>query len=393
MTTRRTNEWAATAARRAVGDLRTISTANDIYRDAGIPSSHDRKHEGAEEKTTQCRILQGLAEAWISLPEVEPDLDDVSEIRAVLFAAVEQHCADALCEIYRGISEALLDSQETDRCEDERNTEIVGSSEKVRSVLRKGAAASWTGPTPNSAQAPRLASRDRVVLNHLPLVEAIAVRIHENLPMHVELDDLVHAGILGLFDAATKYNPEKQVVFSSYAKHRIKGAIFDSLRQLNWASLDTRRRHKQVEAVARDLSSTLHRDPTEAEVAAKLGVDLDRWRAMMLDARDIRLVFASTCSNENEDLPPPDFPGKREAQPDSICSREQLRGVLSDAMKTLPERHQKVVLLYYTNEMTMKEIGGVLGISEKYVSQIHKAALEKMMAVLQANGIRSSQAF
>jgi RNA polymerase sigma factor for flagellar operon FliA len=244
-----------------------------------------------------------------------------------------------------------------------------------------------------TAQAARLARRDRVVLEHLPLVKAIAVRVHENLPVHVDLDDLVHAGILGLFDAANKYNPEKQVVFSSYAKHRIKGAILDSLRQLDWASRDMRRRHKQVEAATRDLSSTLQRAPTEAEVAAKLGMDVDRWRTMMLDLRNVGLVSASTRANDSEDLPAPDFPSKVENQPDSICAREQLRGVLGDAMKTLPERYQKVVVLYYTNEMTMKEIGGVLGINESRVSQIHKSALEKMQVALEANGITSAQAF
>lgn len=251
-----------------------------------------------------------------------------------------------------------------------------------------------TSPAKVSAQqAAKLAVRDRVVLEHLALVKAIAVRVHENLPVHVDVDDLVHAGILGLFDAATKYDPEKQVVFSSYAKHRIKGAILDSLRQLDWASRDMRRRHKQVEAATRDLSSTLQRTPTEAEIAEKLGMDVERWRTMMLDLRNVGLVSASTRSNENEDLPAPDFPGKTESQPDSICARRQLRSVLGDAVKTLPVRYQKVVVLYYTNEMTMKEIGGVLGINESRVSQIHKAALEKMALVLQANGISSSQAF
>jgi RNA polymerase sigma factor for flagellar operon FliA len=232
-----------------------------------------------------------------------------------------------------------------------------------------------------------------VVLEHLPLVKAIAVRVHENLPVHVDLDDLVHAGILGLFDAASKFNPEKQVVFSSYAKHRIKGAILDSLRQLDWASRDMRRRHKQVEAATRDLAAALQRTPTEAEVAEKLGMDVSRWRNMMLDLRNVGLISASTRGNENEDLPAPDFPSKPETQPDSICARQQLRNVLGGAMKTLPERYQKVVSLYYTNEMTMKEIGGILGINESRVSQIHKAALEKMGAVLEANGITSSQAF
>ena len=242
-------------------------------------------------------------------------------------------------------------------------------------------------------QAAKLARRDRVVLEHLPLVKAIAVRVHENLPVHVDLDDLVHAGILGLFDAASKFNPDKQVVFSSYAKHRIKGAILDSLRQLDWASRDMRRRHKQVEAATRDLSATLQRAPTEAEVAEKLGMDVERMRTMMLDLRNVGLVSASTRPNENDDLPAPDFPSNPETQPDSICAREQLRSVLGVAMKTLPERYQKVVLLYYTNEMTMKEIGGVLGINESRVSQIHKSALEKMAVVLEANGITSSQAF
>jgi RNA polymerase sigma factor FliA len=250
-----------------------------------------------------------------------------------------------------------------------------------------------TSAPQGSQQKARLARRDRVVLEHLPLVKAIAVRVHENLPVHVDMDDLVHAGILGLFDAASKYNPEKQVAFSSYAKHRIKGAILDSLRQLDWASRDMRRRHKQVEAATRDLAGTLQRNPTEAEVAEKLGMDPERWRGMMLDLRNVGLISASTRSNEYDDLPAPDFPCKPETHPDSICAREQLRGVLGEAMKVLPERYQKVVSLYYTAEMTMKEIGGILGINESRVSQIHKSALEKMQVVLTANGIRSAQAF
>jgi len=244
-----------------------------------------------------------------------------------------------------------------------------------------------------TAQAAKLARRDRVVLEHVPLVKAIAVRVHENLPVHVDLDDLVHAGILGLFDAASKFNPDKQVVFSSYAKHRIKGAILDSLRQLDWASRDMRRRHKQVEAATRDLAAELQRNPTEQEVAQKLGMDAERWRTMMIDLRNVGLISASTRGNEGDDLPAPDFPSKPETHPDSICAREQLRSVLGVAMKTLPERYQKVVLLYYTNEMTMKEIGGILGINESRVSQIHKSALEKMQVALEANGITSAQAF
>jgi RNA polymerase sigma factor for flagellar operon FliA len=238
-----------------------------------------------------------------------------------------------------------------------------------------------------------LVQRDQIVLEHLPLVKAIAVSVHRNIPVHVDLDDLVHAGILGLIDAANKYKADKQVVFSSYAKHRIKGAILDSLRQLDWASRDMRRRHKQVEAATHDLSATLQRAPTETEVAEKLGVDLERFRTIMIDLHNGGLVSASSRSNESEDLPAPDFPAKPETHPDSICRGGELRGFLSAAMNTLPERYHKVVVLYYTSEMTMKEIGGVLGINESRVSQIHKSALEKMAATLQASGITSSRAF
>jgi RNA polymerase sigma factor for flagellar operon FliA len=236
-------------------------------------------------------------------------------------------------------------------------------------------------------------TRDRIILEHLQLVKAIALRVHENLPVHVDLDDLVHAGVLGLFDAASKYDSEKQVAFSSYAKHRIKGAILDSLRQLDWASRDLRRRHKQLEAVTRELAASLQRTPTEAEIAERIGVDVERWRQMMLDLRNVGLVSASSRATDHEDLPAPDFPSKPETQPDSMCAREQMRSVLSVAMKSLPERYQKVVFLYYTNELTMKEIGGLLGINESRVSQIHKSALEKMQVVLQSNGIHSSLAF
>src|ERR1035441_10406003 len=114
--------------------------------------------------------------------------------------------------------------------------------------------------------------RDRIVLDHLPLVKAIAIRVHENLPLHVDLDDLIHAGVLGLFDAVTKYDGTKNVVFHRYAKHRIKGAIMDRLRQSDRASRDLRPRQKKVESTTRDLASKLGRTPNDTEVANQLGV-------------------------------------------------------------------------------------------------------------------------
>ena len=128
-----------------------------------------------------------------------------------------------------------------------------------------------------------LMERDRLVLQHLPLVRAIAIRVHENLPVHVDLDDLVHAGIMGLFDAAIKYDGEKQVTFRGYAKHRIKGAILDSLRDMDWASRDLRKRHKQLEAITRELAPRSHsaipRKPRSRKRWAWIWRAGGRWRS------------------------------------------------------------------------------------------------------------------
>jgi RNA polymerase sigma factor for flagellar operon FliA len=243
------------------------------------------------------------------------------------------------------------------------------------------------------AETVRRQERDQIILEHLPLVRAIAVRVHENLPVHVDIDDLVHAGILGLFDACQKFNPRKQVAFSSYAKHRIKGAILDSLRQLDWASRDLRRRHKQIEAATRDLASVLQRNPTQAEVAEKLGVGDERWRRMMMELRNVGLVSTSGRTQDRDEPSPPDFHAEAGTQPDNMFCREQLKVHLRLALDALPERYRRVVQLYYSKEMTMREIGDVMGINESRVSQIHKSALHKMAIALQAAGIESSSAF
>ena len=234
--------------------------------------------------------------------------------------------------------------------------------------------------------------RDKIVLEHLSLVRAIAVRVHETLPVHIDLDDLIHAGVLGLFDAAEKFDHTQEVAFQSYAKHRIKGAILDSLRQLDWASRDLRKRHKQLEQVTRDLTALHSRPPSEAEIADKMGVGVERWRQMALELRMVGLLSASARTNDSEEKSAPEFPAKPDLQPDTICERRQMGAALSQAIQALPERYQKVVVLYYTREMTMKEIGSILGINESRVSQIHKTALEKMAVALQSVGIYSSEA-
>jgi RNA polymerase sigma factor for flagellar operon FliA len=233
--------------------------------------------------------------------------------------------------------------------------------------------------------------RDRIVLDHLPLVKAIAIRVHENLPVHIDLDDLIHAGVLGLFDAVEKFDASKNVEFQGYAKHRIKGAILDSLRQLDWASRDMRRRQKQADTVSRDFTAKFGRTPTEAEVAEQMGVSTERWRRIAMELRNTGPV--STSPREDLDRPQEmEFAAASDVRPDNICERRELRVTLDRAIGQLPERYQKVVFLYYTSQMTMKQIGDLLGVNESRISQIHKTALKKMQMTLASEGIRTANA-
>jgi RNA polymerase sigma factor for flagellar operon FliA len=234
--------------------------------------------------------------------------------------------------------------------------------------------------------------RDRIVLEHLPLVKAIAIRVHENLPVHVDLDDMIHAGVLGLFDSVVKYDSDKNVAFQAYAKHRIKGAILDSLRQMDWASRDLRKRQKQADAAAQDLATKLGRTPNEIEIAEQMGVSVERWRRMALELRTAGLVSSHPAKDPERDTIQ-EFPAAPDSQPDRMCEQRQLHSTLARAMGCLPERYQKVVFLYYTNDLTMKEIGEVMGVNESRVSQIHKTALKKMAVALGAEGIHSAAAF
>lgn len=233
--------------------------------------------------------------------------------------------------------------------------------------------------------------RDQLVLEHLPLVRAIAIRVYENLPVHVDLDDLIHAGVMGLFDAALKFDGEKQVTFRGYAKHRIKGAILDSLRDMDWASRDLRKRHKQLESITRELAASMERAPTEAEIAEKMGMDVSRWRQVAIELRMVGLLSGSSRPPDSDNKNVPEFPAGNQLNPDVMTGQRELRAVLSSAMKTLPERYQTVIGLYYIGGKTMREIGDRLGINESRVSQIHRAALDKMEANLQAAGIHSSE--
>jgi RNA polymerase sigma factor FliA len=236
-----------------------------------------------------------------------------------------------------------------------------------------------------------LSRRDQIVVENLPLVKAIALRLRSNLPVHVDLDDLISAGTFGLIDAASKFDEGKDVNFNTYAKHRIKGAMLDSLRQMDWASRDMRQRQKKLETVTRELSKELDRKPEENEVANKMGVSVDRWRQMAVEMKTVGLISASSRPDEENTLIP-DFPAPDNCRPDKACEKSELSAKLTVAIGTLPERYQEVVFMYYSQEMTMKEIGSKMRINESRVSQIHAASLYKLAGALTSIGIETSAA-
>lgn len=254
------------------------------------------------------------------------------------------------------------------------------------------AVASKRAPSKTAARKDQF-KRDQLITEHLSLVTAIAANIQRSLPVHVEIDDLTHAGVMGLVDAASKYRDDKEVAFGTYAKYRIRGAILDSLRQLDWASRDLRKRYKQMESVTRDLTTKLERTPTPNEVADAMGLSSRRWQNLMVDFRALGIAGSQQRAIEREDQSTPETPAAPGLTPDNVFARSELREKLSSAMQTLPERYRQVVQLYYERDMTMKEIGGVLGVNESRVSQIHKSALERMQAALHQSGIGSAAAF
>ncbi len=262
--------------------------------------------------------------------------------------------------------------------------------------VRKGKrTAYFTKPTAASKKQidQQKSRRDQLILENLQLVSAIAAHVQKSLPVHIEMDDLVHAGTMGLFDAATKYREDKEVAFRTYAKHRIRGAILDSLRQQDWASRDLRKRYRQVESLRGDLAAKLQREPNEAEMAQAMGLTLRRWQALLVDFRSLGLAASQLQASEREEGYISEAAAGPANAPDKVFAREELKAKLLVAMETLPERYKQVVELYYVRDLTMKEIGGMLGVNESRVSQIHKSALERMQLVLRDEGIQSPEAF
>ena len=228
-----------------------------------------------------------------------------------------------------------------------------------------------------------LGDRDLLLLEHLPAVRYIARRIHERLPQHVELDDLVSAGIVGLIDAFGKFDHAKKVQFKSYAQFRIRGAILDSLRMLDWSPRELRRKGRAVEEAIRSVQQRMGRAPAEQEIASEMKITLPEYHQLLGDLKGLEigsLNMERTEDSGDEELVY--IPGSPEEDPLFRCLEGEMKQHLVDAIDGLPEKERLVLTLYYYEELTMKEIGLTLGVVESRVSQIHSSAVLRLRAAL-----------
>ncbi len=227
--------------------------------------------------------------------------------------------------------------------------------------------------------------RQRLILENLAEVRRIARRIHARLPTHVPFDDLVQSGILGLIDALEKFDPTKNVSLQAYAQIRIRGAILDSLRKLDWSPRSLRCKARRIEQAHSELIARLVRVPSEPEVAAHLGLRLDKYQhiltqlhSLTLQARQEPLEF----SPQEQERGSVARSNRASEDPFQLYVRTETTRMLTEAVDTLSKKERQTLVLYYFEERTMKEVGGILNISEPSVSLIIGAALDRLRARL-----------
>ncbi|MGI4756728.1 MAG: FliA/WhiG family RNA polymerase sigma factor [Janthinobacterium lividum] len=243
----------------------------------------------------------------------------------------------------------------------------------------------------NSSLTPE--ERDRLLLEHLPTVRFVARRIHERLPQHVDMEDLVSAGMVGLIDAFAKFDHGKQVQFKSYAQFRIRGAILDSLRTLDWSPRELRRKGRAVEETIRGLTAQFGRAPSEQEIAKGMDLPLSDYQQLLGELKGLEIGSLNLERNEDGgDDELSYLPGTESDEPLFQCLKGELRQRLIDAIETLPDKERMVLTLYYYEELTMKEIGLTLGVVESRVSQIHSAAVVRLRAMMADLGAEKSAA-
>ncbi|MDR0499457.1 MAG: FliA/WhiG family RNA polymerase sigma factor [Holophagales bacterium] len=239
--------------------------------------------------------------------------------------------------------------------------------------------------TLNTAETTGQENRDDMIMEGIPLVKYIAYRIASRVPSHVDVDDLINSGIMGLIEAAERFEPERNVKFKTYAEQRIRGAILDDLRGLDWVPRALRRKKKDIEGAYHFLEQQHGRAATDEEVATFLNIHLDELHKSLDELKGITLGLFTDSETQNGDdivsfIPDPD------AEDPSIKLHErEIREILKESIKLLPTKERLVVQLYYFDELTMKEIGTLINITESRVSQLHTKAMLRLRGKLRSN--------
>lgn len=227
--------------------------------------------------------------------------------------------------------------------------------------------------------------REQLILEHLPQVRLIARRIHDRLPESVSLDDLVSTGIVGLISAIDRFDARHNVKLKTYAEYKIRGAILDSLRGLDWAPRQQRKRAKMIEAAISAAEQQLHRAPTEEEVAAQLGVKLEEYHDWLVEVRGLNvgsLESAPPDEDNNRDLLR-FISGDEDEWPNKQFERVELQRLLARCIAQMPDIEKTVLSLYYYEEMTLREISKIVKLHESRISQLKSQAILRLRAAMQ----------
>lgn len=224
--------------------------------------------------------------------------------------------------------------------------------------------------------------RDYFVLKYAPLVKYVAGKVSMGMPQNIEFDDLVSYGIFGLIDAISKYDPDRGIKFKTYAMTRIRGAIFDELRSIDWIPRSIRQKAKQIENTIAELENKLGRTVEDEEISKELGISIDEFHSIlnkvsgtsMLSLNDV--WYLGDDSDELSILETLEAPDNM--NPDVLIEKEEIKEYIVEAIKKLPDKEKKVIVLYYYEDLTLKEIGQVLDVTESRISQLHTKAIMRL---------------
>lgn len=239
--------------------------------------------------------------------------------------------------------------------------------------------------------------REKIILEYAPLVKVVAGRLSMYLGYNVEYEDLVSYGIFGLIDAIDKFDCLKDVKFETYASLRIRGAILDQIRKMDWIPRTIRQKQKKIDAVIKDIEARYGRSATDEEISAGLGITGEEYLDWQSQMKITNVVSLNEFLEQGSEVPNEAGQG-RSAQfdsPEEVLERDELKKMLAEALELLTEKERKVIVLYYYEDLTLKEISNILGVSESRISQLHTRALQKMrgkmgdyIGILTENGVK-----